>query len=540
MTAAQRQLPGHSPVARLVLLALMVLGGFGAVGGQLVRLAATGAPAVQLSLNEPIARNWSRPDILDRNGLLLATDVAVPSLYADPRQVIDRDEAVEKLRLVFPDLDERELRRQLADDGRRFVWIRRGLTPAIAQRVHDLGLPGLAFRRELKRVHPAGRLAAHIVGQTNVDNRGLSGIERFIDDSERSLLVGEPTPSKAPPVRLSLDIGVQHGLGEELAQARARYKAKAAAGLVLDVHSGEVLAAASLPDGEGAGDHIMASVYELGSVMKPITVAMALEAGTASLESTYDARQPLEVAGTRIDDHRGQKRVLTAREVLLYSSNIGAGLMAQELGSVRQRELLGRLGLTERVVTEAAAIADPLLPRRWGEAETVTIAYGHGLAVAPLQFAAAAAALANGGLRVTPSFLAAPAAAPRRVLRAAISAQMQDLLRDGVAHPKATGRRAAVEGIEIGGKTGTADIARGGRYAERAVIASFLGVFPAPSPRYLTFLMLIEPEPTIETIGQVTAGHNAAPATARLIRRIAPLLGIASAASFDGGSEQTY
>ena len=526
-------------MSRVLLVLFVILAGFVTIGGQMVRVSTSRIPTETMAISDPIARNWSRPAIVDRNGHLLASDVATPSLYADPKLLIDRDEVVERLRTVLPDLDERDLLRQLGEDGRRFVWIRRGLTPRLAQEIHDLGLPGLAFRKELRRVYPAGQVAPHILGQVDIDNRGLSGIEKFIDASDLSQPVLAPVVSTREPVRLTLDLAVQHAVRQELQAALARYKAKAAAAVVMDARTGGLVAAVSLPDFDPSRpaaasdaerlDRVMGGVFELGSIFKAFTVAMALEGGVATIDSMFDARQPLLIAGRKIDDFHGQKRRLSTQEIFIHSSNIGAGLMALKLGSQRQRQYLDQFGLTGDLVMEGGSVALPLLPHRWTEIETATIAYGHGLALAPIQFAAASAALVNGGVRVWPSVLATgrpQQALPVRVVKPEISQQMRALMRLNVRDAKGTGRRAEVPGLDVGGKTGTADIARNGRYAERAVIASFLGAFPMSNPRYVTLLTLFEPEPTIETKAQITAGVNAAPASGRMIARIAPLLGV--------------
>jgi cell division protein FtsI (penicillin-binding protein 3) len=533
-------------MARILLLGLGLVGCFALIGAQLVRLAVSGgAVEHQLSLAEPAARTHARPEIVDRHGRLIATDVAVPSLYADPRLVLDRDEAVEKLKTVLPDLDERELLRQLSEEGRRFVWIKRQITPRLAQAVHDLGLPGIGLRKELKRFYPAGPLLAHVLGQVNTDNRGISGLERHIDDSAGAEPVHAPAQSRQGATRLSIDLAVAHAVREELADAMRRYQAKGAVGLVLDVTTGEIIGAASLPDydpnrpGEARDaarlDRLAGGVFEMGSVLKLVTVAMALEHGLGSPESTWDAREPIVLGSHTIKERYGAPRILTTREAFAQSSNVAAGLMALAAGPERQRAFLERVGLIEQMRTEAGPVAPALLPPRWDKLESVTISYGHGLAVAPLQLAAVAAGLVNGGRRVQPTFLGAirPDGLLHLtpIIRPEVSAQLRELLQLAVTHPYATGRRASIEGLAIGGKTGTADIPKAGGYARGAVIASFLAVFPIEQPRYLTLVSVFEPEPTIETLAQVTAGSNAAPTTARLVTRIAPLLELESLAA---------
>ena len=512
---------------------------FLAVAAQLVRLAVLAPAGVRIQAAEPLVVSFTRPDIVDRKGRLLATDLQAFSLYADPTLVIDVDDAAEKLTAVFPEMPAAELRGQLADRTRRFIWLRRGLSPGLAQRVHDLGIPGVSFRPEPRRTYPQGRLAGHVLGGVSIDNRGLAGLERHIDDA-LGLESGLSGELQRPPVVLTLDIGVQHGLEEELALALAHYRASGVAGVILDVGSGEILAAASLPDVDPARpgealdadriDRLQVATYELGSVLKAFTVAMALNAGLVRPDTVLDVRAPLQAGRYLIRDLHPSGRPLTVREIFIQSSNVGAGLIAQAAGVEKMRAFLTRAGLAEPMRSEVGAISAPRLPQRWGEAELITVAYGHGLAVAPLQFAAAAAALVNGGLRVRPTYVrsmpgvVAPVSAPARVVSAETSAAMRDLMRRAVTQPNGTGRRADVAGFEVGGKTGTAEMADPAGYRAKSVVASFLAAFPISAPRHLLLVTLIEPKPGADTNGQITAGVNAAPVAGRIIARTGHLL----------------
>jgi cell division protein FtsI (penicillin-binding protein 3) len=537
---APRQRADHAVAVRLrrrtLITLASVLACFAVIAGQLVRLAVRSGPEVRVSLSEPLAGSWARPDIVDRQGRLLATDVAVHSLYADPQLIIDLDEVIEKVTALLPALDAVELRKVLSDRNRRFAWVSRGLTPRQAQSLHELGLPGLAFRHEPRRAYPLGTLAGHVLGAVNIDNKGLGGVERLLDESGRVEAVQGVGRLPRAPVTLTLDIGVQHALAEELKGAQARYGARAAAGLVLDAENGEIVAAATLPEtdpgrpsdlrDEARPDRLTAGAYELGSIFKVMTVAMALEAGVADLDKVYDVRQPLTIGPYTIKDPFPQNRPLTVREIVLHSSNVGAGMLALEMGAVRQREFLAMLGLLEPLRAELGPVAAPLIPKHWGKAETITIGYGHGLAVAPLQFAAAFAALVNGGEWVAPTLLQRHGEVQRRrIVTAATSAKLRELMRLNVTHTSGTGRRAEADGYRVGGKTGTAEMAEGGVYRERSVISTFAGAFPMDAPRYVTLVMLFEPQ-TGDTGDRATAGLNAAPATARVVERIAPLLGI--------------
>ena len=540
-SAALQRAPLPEPSARsqqrIIASGLAVL--FLGLAAQLTKLATNASTVVTAAISEPVATTVSRPDIVDRNGRLLATDVEVHSLYADPFRVLDRDEALEKLNALLPDLDTAELSRALSDTTKRFVWIRRQLSPRLAQAVHDLGLPGFAFRKELRRAYPLGALAGHILGSVNADNRGVAGIERYIDDSVGVDPVHATRPTERPPVRLSIEVGAQAGLESELADAVSRYHATAAAAVVLDAHTGEIVSAASLPRVEPARaadaldpakrDRLQSGTYELGSIFKTMTIAMALDIGQITPETVFDVTGPLTAGRFEIKDLHGAGRPLTVTEIFLHSSNVGAGMIALNAGAEAEKSFLARAGLLSPLRTEAGPVAPPVIPDRWDRAETITISYGHGIAVAPLQFAASAAALVNGGSKVAPTYrLRSPGAetpVAARVVSAKTSAALRTLMRRNVTDPEGTGRRADVPGFEVGGKTGTADIAGPRGYREGNVISSFLAAFPASNPRYVTLVLLFEPKPSAESGGKVLAGLTAAPATARIISRLGPLLG---------------
>lgn len=536
LRSARRQRSGE-PV---MLIALAMVLAFTLVGAQVLRLALLGAASggTRAQLAEPLVRSYARPDVVDRRGRLLATDLTSYSLFADPVLVIDPDEASERITDLLPELSQSELRASLADKSRRFVWIRRQLTPGVAQRIHDFGLPGLAFRAEPRRFYPQGRMAGHVLGSVSVDNRGLAGVERFIDDAQ-GLETSFSADFSRPPVVLTLDSGAQHALEEELSLALAQYGASGAAGVIMDARSGAILAAASLPDldparpGEGLLpdriDRLGASAYEMGSVLKVFTVAMALDMHLATPASVFDVRVPLQVGKWTIRDISQSRRPLTLREVLAQSSNIGVAQIALLAGASQQRAFLQRVGLIEPIRLDATAIAAPRLPQRWGQTETATIAYGYGVATAPLQVASSFASIVNGGYRVRPHLIATlpgnapPAEEKQRVLSADTSAKMRDMLRSVVTN--GTAKRADVPGFEIGGKTGTAELAAGGGYREKAVVASFLGAFPMNDPRFVVLVSLMEPRPE-DAGGRITAGVNAAPIAARVISRAAPILGV--------------
>jgi cell division protein FtsI (penicillin-binding protein 3) len=481
----------------------------------------------------------ARPDILDRNGEILATDVRVPSLYGEPRRIIDCDEAVELLTADLPDLDAHETRERLCSK-RGFVWLKRDITPEQQREIYRQGLPGIGFLKENKRDYPNGPEVSHLIGHVNIDNQGIAGIEKWLDSHGLAALhmAGLATDRLQTPVQLAVDLRVQHALRDELVAARAKFHAIAAAGVVLDVHTGEIVAMVSEPDYDPNNPHealdptrinrLTTGVYEMGSTFKAFTVAMALDSGKVTLNSMFDASAPLHFGRFTIHDYEPQHRALSVPEIFTYSSNIGAARIAMAMGVDTHKAFLKKMGQLDRLRTELPESAEPIVPKRWGELNTITIAFGHGLSVAPLQAVMGVAALMNGGILIPPTFLkrtqAEADALGKRVVKPETSAMMRYLMRLNVE--KGTARKADVPGYYIGGKTGTADKVVNGRYSKTKVLTDFMAIIPADKPRYLLLIMLDEPQKLPETMGFNTSGWNAVPTGGKVVARIAPLLGI--------------
>lgn len=526
---------------RLLMLGAAFVGLFGLIGGRLIQLGLQ-APETTGSIHRSTSSSISaaRPDIVDRNGEVMATDVRMVSVFAEPRKIIDKDEAVELITAVLPDVNARELREKFSTK-RGFVWIKREITPRQQVEVHRLGIPGIGFVPENKRVYPNGNIAAHVLGAANVDNQGISGIEKYIDSRGLQDLAGAGFAVSArdmKAVELSIDLRVQHALRDELNKAMEKFRAKAAAGAIIDVNSGEVIALASLPDFDPNNpadaldpnriNRVNVGVYEMGSTFKALTIAMALDSGKFSLNSSLDARNALRYGKFKINDFHAQRRVLRVPEVFTYSSNIGTARMALGIGVEGHKDFLRKAGQLERLVTELPENAMPIVPSRWGELNTMTIAFGHGLAVAPLQAAMATAALMNGGLLIPPTFLKRTPEEARvvakRILKPETSEAMRFMMRLNAEKGSAT--RANVPGYYAGGKTGTAEKVINGRYAKSRLFTTFMAVAPSDKPRFLFMTLLDEPQPAKDTHGYATSGWNAAPTTGRIIERVAPIMGI--------------
>ncbi|MGL4728221.1 MAG: peptidoglycan D,D-transpeptidase FtsI family protein [Bosea sp. (in: a-proteobacteria)] len=534
------RMSGEKSQARIGLVML----GFGAlfcvISGRLVMLATSPAESVGLRRATAQATAAARPDIVDRNGQILATDIRTVSVFAEPRKIIDKDEAVELITAVLPDLNARELREKL-NQKRGFAWIKRELTPRQQAEVHRLGIPGIGFVPENKRVYPNGVAAAHVLGYANIDNVGIAGMEKYIDSQGLQDLAGAGlanSSSDLKSIQLSIDLRVQHALRDELAQAMTKFKAIAAAGAILDITTGEMIAQVSLPDFDpnDPGDprdlakinRINVGVYEMGSTFKALTTAMALDSGKYNINSTFDARSALRYGKFKIGDFHGTNRVLTTPEVFVHSSNIGTARMALGIGVEGHKAFLRKMGQLDRLRTELPESSEPIVPSRWGELNTMTIAFGHGLAVAPLQAAMATGALMNGGYLMTPTFLKRSEEDAKkfgiRVVKPETSEAMRYVMR--LNAERGSAKKAEVAGYYVGGKTGTAEKVIGGRYAKNRLFTTFMAIAPSDKPRYLFMTLMDEPKGLPETHGYATSGWNASPTTGRIIERVAPILGL--------------
>ncbi len=535
LSAQQARRPLEVARTRLFVAGAIFALCFVILGGRLVQLSLLGGGHNQerAAQHQGGLLTLQRADIVDRNGALLATNLPSHSLYVNPSQVLDAAEAADKITRILPGLSRDEILRKASAKG-QFVWIKRNLTPDQHYAINRLGLPGFSFEREERRVYPHGSLFVHTLGFAGVDNAGLAGLEAARDGDLKQL-------AKTPGGKMvtALDSRVQHIVHAELSAAMAEFKAKGAAGIVMDVRSGEVLALSSLPNfspyavdtsiADQRFNRATLGVYELGSTFKAFTTAMALEYGVVDLADRYDATKPLKVARFTIRDDHPQNRWLDVPEIFVHSSNIGAAQMARDVGTERQREFLDRLGMLEALPFELAENGRPLSPRHWREISTMTIGFGHGIAVTPLHLINGFATLVNGGIRTTPTLLrrqSAPAGehTGERVIARETSDAMRMLMRMVVEG--GTGKQAEATGYLVGGKTGTAEKAAAGGYKKNALITTFVGAFPMDAPRYAVLVMLDEPHGNKATHGYAAAGWNAAPVLGRIVSQIAPMLGV--------------
>ncbi len=531
---------------RLLVLGVIFFCAFSVIGARMGVLANSepAEPRAQAAGASIIAQ---RADIVDRRGRILATNMQTHSLYAHPQQMIDPERAIKELMAIFPDLNEDRLRRDF-NGPRKFLWVRKKLSPEQKQAVHDIGEPGLLFGPRAMRLYPNGHLAAHVLGGTGFGREGVhsaevigtAGIERFFDQELR-----DPAREGAP-LQLSIDLTVQAAMERVLFGGMRLMNAKSAAAVLMDVHTGEVVAIASLPDfdpndrpanpTEGSPsdsplfNSAVQGVYELGSTFKIFAAAQAMELGLVTPETVIDTSPPMRVANFGIGEFNGKNYgKQTVEGIMVHSSNRGTAKLALAIGARRQQDFLGSLGFfkpTGLEIVEAAG-GRPLLPPKWTDLSTVTISYGHGLSASPLHLAAAYSAIANGGHVVTPTLLrqTRPQLGPR-VMSETTAAAARSMLRKVVT--EGTASLGEVEGYAVGGKTGSADKPKekGGGYYKDKLISTFATIFPMTDPKYVLILTLDEPSENSGDKPRRTAGWTAVPVAAEMIGRVAPLLGL--------------
>ncbi|CAM3502482.1 penicillin-binding protein 2 [Paracoccus nototheniae] len=533
---------------RLVVMAGCFLLAFGTVAARMGTLASSEAaePQAQVLSAQIISQ---RADITDRRGHVLATNLSTHSVYAHPHQMVDPVGTAQGLARIFPDLEVERLTRDFTGN-RKFMWIKRKISPEQMQAVHDLGEPGLLFGPREMRIYPNGPMASHILGGSGFGNEGVSSAEVIgIAGVEKAFDAWLRDPAnEGAPLALSIDLTVQQAMEEVLWSGMNVMNAKGATGVLMEVKTGEIVAMASLPDfdpndrprplltGEPSDSPLfnraVQGQYELGSTFKIFPVAQALDLGLINPSSGINAQAPMRIGRFLINDFHNYGRELSVTDVIVKSSNVATVRIAQMIGPDRQKDFLERLGLFEPTPVEMveAPTGQPLVPTRWPAVTSATVSFGHGLAVSPLHLAAAYATIANGGKRVTPTLVhGRQRPEGEQVLSTRAAAMAVDMLRQVVT--RGTARQAEVPGYEIAGKTGSADKPRAaGGYYDNKVIATFASVFPASDPEFVLIVALDEPSAQIGN-GQVsrTAGYTAVPVAAEVIRRIGPLLGLEEA-----------
>ena len=527
---------------RLIVTGAVFLLAFGAIGYRLVDLgvirAGAEAESAKLAAKNSLPAGH-RADIVDRNGIVLATSIRSWSIFADPALVDDPGRTARILAHIFPQQSVRTLESKLRRKA-RFVWISRQASPAAYQQILRFGLAGIQARPDLRRVYPQRALVAHIVGSSDVDNKGIAGVEARMDKRIRT---------RVRPLGLSIDLRAQVAVRRILARSIEYWRAIGGAAMIMDVRTGEIPAMVSLPDYDPYNllrvpkiarfNRNTLGVYELGSVFKILNTAMALDYGVTHLREMYRVDKPVPAGRRFIRDSHPISRPIDTGTILVKSSNIGSATIARRVGGKRQKAFLRRAGMLAKIPLELPEAGQPLYPRHWRPVNTLTIAFGHGIAVTPVHLVAAVAGIVNDGVMVAPTLLKRQNGKPRwrrRIVTSKTSRILRDLMRRVVL--EGTGKRANARGYRVGGKTGTAEKAGRGGYRRKALLSSFVAAFPMNRPRYVLLVSLDEPKGNKKSYGYATAGWVAAPAAREMIERIAPILKIPRQAEEKPGSRK--
>ena len=471
-----------------------------------------------------------RADIVDRNGAIVATSLPTKDLDANVKNILSPRETAIKLVEIFPELKFDTVYKKLKRKKGTFT-IKRNLSPHQQSLIMALGNPGLEFRANEKRVYPHKNLLSHVVGIADIDNNGISGLEKGWN---------ERITTSEIPVKLSIDLGVQDTIHHILAKNMEKFHALSATAILMNANSGEIVAMVSLPDFDPNNitnddknalfNTATARVYEPGSVLKVFNTAMSLESGKVKLSEKFDATEPLKLKYNTIYDYRGENRWLSVEEVLIYSSNIGSARMALQAGFNEQYNFLKKIKFLDRLETELVETARPLVPpfNSWkiSDSTVATIGYGYGISISPLHIISAYAAVVNGGIYHNPTVIHKEKQdSGVRVISDNTSKQMRKLMRAVVT--QGSGKRANILGYEVGGKTGTANkLDQNGKYEKKKVRTTFISAFPISNPKYALLVMLDEPKAIKETWGFTTSGWNAVPTGAEIITAIAPQLNV--------------
>lgn len=524
---------------RLVFAMGMMCLVFGVLIFRLVDISLSSTEDVQIASKAPNPNNEfivERASIEDRNGSIIAVNLTTASLFANPTKIVEPANAALKLCHIFEASKCAEIKEKVVSD-KTFSWLKRHLTPVEQQYINDLGIAGINFMKDEKRAYPHGNLFSHVIGYVDVDGNGLAGVERYFD---------ERLKNTNEPLKLSIDVRIQQILRDEILEQAVTHSAIGGSGIIMDVNTGEIIAMASLPDFDPHNvgrsserarfNQVTMGAYEMGSTFKILTLAMGLDGKHIGVNDSFNTDEVIKIGSKQIHNYRGKGGIMATPEVLMYSSNIGTAQIGLRIGSKKQKEYLSELGMLSQVKVELPERGHPLYPpaKVWTQASTITISYGHGIAVTPLHVARAIAAVVNGGYMVDPTILKVDDVAAverKQIMTTKTSETMRKLLRMVVID--GFGKKANAAGYFVGGKTGTAEKVSGRGYSKTANIASFIGAFPIHDPKYVVVILIDEALPNAINAGFTTGGMVAAPVAGSVITKIAPILGVKPLAEDD-------
>ena len=466
-----------------------------------------------------IANKMSRASIVDRNNNIIANNIPTISSYCKPFElIISNEEFIDKISEIFPEESSRI--KAAFKSNKKFIWIKRHMTPGQKNQLMNLGIPGVYLVNSEKRIYPNKNLFSHLIGYTNIDSVGISGIEKSFNE----ILI-----SKEDPVVLSVDLKLQHAVRTELLSGIDEFSAKGGAAILMDMKNGEILSLASLPDFDPnlhkENDNIFNvatyGLYEPGSIAKIFNVAIGLESRVITLDSEFDISKPLKIGKFAIHDYKSRKGKFSVADIFKYSSNIGSAQIASEFGEEIQKAYFKKFGLLDKIDFELDEVSTPRFPEKWGKSSLLTISFGHGVSMTPLNLIVSVAGIVNNGEMVMPTLIKGKNPVVTKIISKDTSLKIREIMRNVVQ--ESSGRKANIYGYDVIGKTGTSEkISSNGKYSKKANICFFVGCFD----RYILLVMMDEPKGTSATFGFSTASWNAAKIAGNIIKRIGPLLNL--------------
>ena len=510
---------------KLLICGALLFIAFTTIGYRTVSLAGLNDKTVKNSFRSVNSKNLIHPfrgNILDRNNNLLATTVNISSLNINPQEVLNVNQTILKLKKIFPKLNREKLLQKL-NSNKKHVQILREISPRDHVSLLKLGIEALKIESSKKRIYPNHSLASHVLGNTDIDGKGIAGIEKKFD---KVLANGED-------ISISIHSGIQHITKTLLLEQINQFKAEGGAGIIMDAKNGEIYALVSLPDYNANNynklldnklfNKATKGTYELGSTLKLITAAVALESDLINENEVFDVSNPLRISSRTIRDYHPLNYAISIPEVVVHSSNIGSAKIAEKLGSSTQLKYLKSLGLMDKLSLELPELGRPQVRTDKKLLTTMTISYGHGISITPTHLASATATIVNNGIRVDPTLLISNSEKKnKRIFSKKTSKTMRSIMRLVVSNKNGTAKQAEASGYLVGGKTGTAEKTNpAGGYFKKQNIVTLTSAFPMNNPRFVITVMIDNPKGS-----KRTAGWVAAPVVNKIVTRIAPILNI--------------
>ena len=516
---------------KLLICSSLLLISFTVIGYRTISLASVNKENISKFVHKKVeSRNFQeslRGNIYDRNNKILATSINTLSLNINPQEILNKHETTKKLLQILPQLNKKDILKKI-NSNKKHINLLREISPRDYVSLLQTGVEGLKIQKRSKRIYPNNTLASHILGGTDIDGKGIAGVEKKFDSELQ----------KGKNITLSIHSGIQHITRKLLLDQITKFEAEGGAGIVMNAKNGQVYSTVSLPDYNANNynnifdktlfNKATKGIYELGSTLKLITAAIAFESKLINENEVFDVSKPLKVSSKIINDFHPLSYSINIPEVIVHSSNIGSAKIAEKFGPSTQLKFLKALGLTNILPLEIPELGKPQVIMDKKVLTTMTISYGHGISITPMHLASVTATIVNDGIKVDPTLILDKTVQKnKKIISSETSMKMKSIMRLVVSNEHGTAKKAEVSGYLVGGKTGTAEkIKPTGGYFKKKNIVAFTGAFPMNDPQFIITIMIDNPKGQKFSYGYRTAGWVAAPVVKRLVTRIAPILNV--------------